>query len=374
MLEDPYPFYAELRKRQPVFWHEGMQSWLITRYDHCQDVLNNHELFLRDRQQVSGTAVEARQGVRALDSPQQVALRRLIVNSLNSQDFEQVALNVRGSVERFFETLASRSSFDWMSEVATPLAAAITAELLGVREPEPGTFKQVSEGIAQGYNADVRPETARVGEQARARLGALVEDAWQAAEGRRGAALFLKHNGDDLGFSERVMKETLGLLFNGSHSAIFAASGNITLTLLRRPDALERLRDPALLDTGIDELVRYEGPAQATSRVAGDDTKIGDVPIRAGDSVIALLAAANRDPAQFAEPDELILDRKPNKHLGFGWGLYACVGSLFGRLALRELVTGLHNAPTSLRLAGEPVRLNATAVRSLEKLPVTFQD
>jgi cytochrome P450 len=380
MLEDPYPFYAGLQQRHAVFFSDAMQSWLVTRHADCQEVLNDNERFTQDRKQVSGTATEARQSLQALDLANQLdpaaekALRRVIVNSIHVQDTDRTARNIRADVDRLFGTLALRPSFDWMSEVAAPLAASITAELLGLREPEPGTFKKVSESIAQGYNADIKPENSQIGQGGRSQLSALIDDAWQAADDRGGAVLALKNGVSDGEFSERRMKENLGLLFNGSFAAIFAASGNVTLTLLRRPEVLAQLRDPALIDTGIDELVRYDGPAQVTSRVATQDTKIRDVEIKAGDSVIAMLAAANRDPEEFADPNELVLDRKPNKHLGFGWGMHGCVGQVFGRAALRGLVTGLHESKATLCLAGEPVRLRATSVRSLESLPVAFRN
>lgn len=379
MLEDPYPFYAGLQQAHAVFWSDAMQSWLVTRYADCQDVLNDNERFVQDRKQVTGTPSEAKQALQASeaanqnDAAQEKALRRLIVNAINTQSVSQTSNNIRATVDQLLGSLASRPSFDWMSDVAAPLGAAITAQMLGMREPVAGTFKKVAEDIAQGYNADVKPDNVEVGKGGRASLGALIEDAWQAADERGGAVLTLKNSARNEEFSEQRLKESLGLLFNGSFAAIFAASGNVTLTLLRRPDVLDKLRDPALLETGIDELVRFDGPAQVTSRVATQDTTIRDVAIRGGDSVIIMLAAANRDPSQFSEPNEIVLDRKPNKHLGFGSGMHGCVGQVFGRAALRGLVTGLHEAPTPLVLAGTPVRLPATSVRSLTSLPVTFQ-
>lgn len=375
MLEDPYPFYAGLQQMHAVFWSDAMHAWLVTRYADCTEVLDDHERFVQDRKQVSGTAVEARQNLSAseqLDAAGEAALRRLVAGSIRPQDTAQTTRNIRTTVSQLFGSLASRPTFDWMSEVAAPLAATITTELLGMREPAAGTFQRVAESIAQGYNADIKPENVTVGADGRSQLHALIDDAWQAADERGGAVQVLKNSAAKGDFTVQRMKENLGLLFNGSFAAIFAASGNIALTLLQRPDVLDQLRDPALLDTGIDELVRFEGPAQVTSRVATQDTKVHDVVIKAGDSVITMLAAANRDPDQFTNPNDIVLDRKPNKHLGFGWGLHGCVGQVFGRAALRGLVTGLHEAPTALRLAGPPVRLRATSVRSLESLPVTF--
>lgn len=377
-LADPYPFYARLQATNAVVWSEAMGSWLVTRFAVCQEVLNDPDRFTQDRKRVSGTASEARQSLLDLEQTDQLdvagekALRRLIVTSIHGQDADETAGNVRAVLDRLFAELAPRPSFDWMSEVAAPLAASITAELLGFREPAPGVFKNVSEGLARGYNADVNPENATIGADARVQLTALIEDAWQAAEERGGAALVLKRSLDTSGFSARRLKENLGLLFNGSFAAIYAALGNVVLNLLLRPDVLERLRDPALLDTGIDELLRFDGPAQVTSRVATRDTELGDVAIKAGDGVIVMLAAANHDPAEFPEPDELVLDRKPNRHLGFGYGLHGCVGQAFGKTALRGVISALHAAPTPLRLAGTPARLAATSVRALESLPVSF--
>jgi cytochrome P450 len=141
---------------------------------------------------------------------------------------------------------------------------------------------------------------------------------------------------------------------------------------MRNPEALERLRDPALLDTGIEELVRFDGPAQGTSRVATRPAVIGDTELDRGDVVVTLFAAANHDPEQFPDPDELVLDRSPNQHLGFGWGPHICVGAQLAVSWLRELITCLHRLPAPLVQAGEPRYRRTATLRSLEALPVAF--
>ncbi|WP_420821976.1 cytochrome P450 [Streptomyces avicenniae] len=143
------------------------------------------------------------------------------------------------------------------------------------------------------------------------------------------------------------------------------------LTLLRHPEALATLADERLLISGVDELIRFDGPAQGTSRVAVWPTELHGVTVEPGQVVMTALAAANRDPDEFPEPDRLLLDRNPNRHLGFGWGVHACVGSAFGQLAIQEVVAALAAAPP-LRLAGEPVRRHTATVRSIAELPVSF--
>jgi cytochrome P450 len=372
MLENPYPYYAELRQHHPVFWHEGLQSWVLTRYDDCRDVLENHGLFSRDRRRTAEVETGEETALQTLEASRAGALRRLLMSALNASDRDQLAVNIRAKIGQIFESLAARPSFDWMTDVASPLAASVAAEFLGVSAPEAQSFRRISDGIAEGFDEDIRPEIARVRNQARAQYAAII-DGWLSDEETYGPALALKSSVSDIGLPADVLRNSVGLLFSGSWGTIYGASGNIALILMRQPELLEQFRDEAMLGTGVNELVRYEGPSQALSRVALRRTQIRGVTIEPGQVVITLSAAANRDPAEFTQPDEIILDRKPNKHLGFGWGAHSCIGAAFGQLALRELVSCLLNAPGALRLAGQPVRLRAANVRVLASLPATFQ-
>jgi cytochrome P450 len=372
MLENPYPVYAELQEKHPVFWHEKVGAWVVTRYDDCRDILMDAELFVRDPRRVSEQSSEAGASIQSIDAQRQIELRRLIIGSMHSQDLEQIGRNVRASIDRILKGVASRPSFDWMSEVAAPLAGTITAEFLGVREPDPRVFKAIVEGMARNFDADLGEHDAEAAGQVRGAFGALIDE-WVGAEDTHGTILTLKEQAAEMGVPLAVIKNSIGLLFIGSYGTIFASSGTLALMLMERPDVLEQLRDPGLLGTGIDEFLRFDGPTQATSRVATRATEVRGVTIQRGDPVFIVLAAANRDPAQFPRPQELVLDRTPNKHFGFGWGPHSCLGQLFGQLALRQLVCALHDAPAPLRMTGTPVRLPTTTVRGLASLPVTFQ-
>lgn len=372
MLEDPYPVYAELQQHHPVFWHEKVGAWFVTRYDDCQAILKDAELFVRDPRRVGQASAESEGDIQNLEARNQAELRRLIIGSIHSQDLGEIGRNVRASIDRIFANVAGRPSFDWMSEVAAPLAGTITAEFLGVSRPDPRVFKAIGEGMARKFDADLGADDGEAERRTREAFGALIEG-WLNSPDTHGTMLTLKERAAELGVPLPVIKNSIGLLFIGSYGTIFAASGTVANLLMHRPDVFERMRDESVQGTGVEEFVRYDGPTQATSRVALRDTEIRGVAVKRGDPVFIVLAAANRDPGQFPRPQELVLDRTPNKHLGFGWGPHSCVGSLFGQLALKQLVRALHDAPAPLRPAGTAIRLPTTTVRSIASLPVTFQ-
>jgi cytochrome P450 len=372
MLENPYPVYAELQEKHPVFWHDQVGAWVVTRYADCREVLMDTGRFVRDPRRVGEVSADSGASLQSLDGSSQGELRRLIIGSIHSQDVKEIGRGVRASIDRILDGVASKPSFDWMSEVAAPVSATITAEFLGVHEPDPRVFKAIGEGMARKFDADIGENDAEAARRTREGFGMLI-DGWLNSKDTHGTMLTLKERADELGVPLPAIKNSVGLLFIGSYGTIFAASGSLAMMLMSRPEVFEQLREPGLLGTGIEEFLRYDGPTHATSRVATHDTEVGGVAVKRGDPVFVVLAAANRDPAQFPRPQELVLDRTPNKHLAFGWGPHSCVGSLFGQLALGELVRALHDAPAQLRPAGEPMRLRTTTVRSYISLPVTFE-
>ncbi|WP_235213441.1 cytochrome P450 [Amycolatopsis sp. MJM2582] len=371
-LTDPYPVYRQLRDEAPVFWHEQMQSWVLTRYRDCREVLRNHELFARDRRRIGEEVPEFRQSVQTLDPPEQGALRSLFVNTLHAQDFDEIGRRARNRIAELFGHLADRDGFDWMKEIAAPISLAISADLLGVQEPDLPSYISISDALARRMDSGLLPANAEAGDRARGLLNTMVK-AWFDAEDCSGALGDIRQDADKARVPDHYVRNTTSVLFNASFGTLYATAGNVALTLLQHPEALERLRDERLLSTGVDELVRFDGPAQGTSRVATRRTMIGTTVVDPGQIVLPLLAAANRDPEEFPQPDELVLDRSPNRHLGFGWGPHACLGASFGQVAVKEIIRGLLAAPGPLRLAGVPTRRRTATVRSLDVLPVTFR-
>ena len=150
--------------------------------------------------------------------------------------------------------------------------------------------------------------------------------------------------------------------------------GNGLLTLMRNPEQLARLRDnSSLIFSAVEELLRYESPSQHTGRIAREDVQIGGREIRKGQAVMAIMAAANRDPERFPDPDQLILDRSDNKHLAFGWSSHFCFGAplarMEGQIAFETLLRRLPNLEV---VPGPLTWRNNSGLRGLTALPVTF--
>jgi cytochrome P450 len=172
--------------------------------------------------------------------------------------------------------------------------------------------------------------------------------------------------------TEDELVTTCILLLNAGHEATVNVTGNGTLALLRHPGVLAWLRtNPAGVPAAIEELIRYDAPLQLFERTATQDIEIGGVTVRSGEKIAALLGAANRDPAVFANPDALDVRRRNNPHVGFGAGIHFCIGAPLARIELQASFITLLTRFGGLALAGEPRRRGGFVIRGLAELPVT---
>ncbi|MFJ6669074.1 cytochrome P450 [Streptomyces sp. NPDC091383] len=373
ILRDPYPVLAEQREREPVFWHAGMGSWALTRYADSVRVLRDHETFSRDPRRTGGTVAEPSLSVQTLDPPQQSAVRSLFMTALRAQDLTRVEERAHRLVLDRLDQLAGAGPFDVVAEIAVPLSVAVVADLLGVEPPPYGEFAAVSDAIMRSTDGGLAPELVEPGRVARQELSDLV-DSWFAASARPGLLARVRQAaapGADAA-ARLYVKNTARVMFQGGYSTMAAAVGNAVHTLLAHPGALHQMRDQALLATGVDELVRFDGPVQGTTRTAVRACRIGGVDIVPGQKVVPLFAAANRDPASFTRADELVLDRTPNRHLGYGWGPHSCIGTTVAQAGLRALVTALNDHPAHLVGAGDGVRRRTATMRAFDTLPAAL--
>ncbi|WP_432158077.1 cytochrome P450 [Streptomyces sp. bgisy153] len=370
VLRDPYPVLAELRRTTPVFWHEGMGSWALTRHADCVRVLRDHALFARDPRRTGGTVPEPSLSVQTLDPPQQSRVRSLFMTALRAQDLGAVEERARRLVVGRLDVLAAGGQFDVVAELAVPLSVAVVADLLGVEPPPYTEFAEVSDAIMRSMDGGLNPALVEPGRIARQRLSDLV-DGWFAASSRPGLLDHVRRvAGRDADPLARLyVKNTARVMFQGGYSTMAAAVGNAVAVLLDRPEALEQMRDAALLATGVDELVRFDGPVQGTTRVAVRACRIGGVDVAPGQKVVALFAAANRDPDAFPGADRLVLDRTPNPHLGYGWGPHSCIGTTVAQAGLRALVAALAFYPARLVAVGDGVRRRTATMRAYQTLP-----
>jgi cytochrome P450 len=377
-LADPYRVYAELRSTTPIFWHDQMECWVLTRYRDCQTVLLNPEVFATDWRRAGETVSEPWLSLQTLDPPDHGPLRSLFMNALKGQSLADIGARGGELVDRLLDKLEGQGEFDLIPEVIAPLALVTISDLLGIPCPELETFSHISDTIVRSMDAslesddEIRAQLRADGIEARARLTSLVES-WFDADPNPGMLAEVTEKRDSVEVPDHFVRNTVRVVFQSGYSSIVSGAGNAMLALLQNSESVEKLRDPELFATGFDELMRYDCSVQGTSRMATRTTKIGDTTIERGDVVLVLFGAANRDPEQFPDPDELILDRKPNQHMAFGRGPHTCVGNLFTQVTLQALIKSVLKRSTPLRLASEPVRRRTATMRYLDTLPVTFR-
>lgn len=373
VLENPFPVYQKLRDDHPIFWHEGMRSWVVSRYSDCRSILADNEQFARDPRRAGIDLDDANVNIQTIDPPDLNDFKAAFLRALSDQNLDELGRESHRIIEARLKELYSRESFDWITEVAAPVALSMASHLYGVPEPDLRLYIPLSDKIAKRMDTRLKPDRAQLEIEAREGRRQLV-DGWWSTITSPGLFNDLRAIADSGEFEHHYARNTIGVVFNAVYGTLFAALSNIVLMLVKDPSIVRDVQeDSKSLSIAVDELLRLEGPAQGTTRYATKDTVLHGQRIKRGDAVVTLMAAANRDPDQFENPDELRLDRYPNRHLAFGWGPHSCLGIAFGRIAVKELVLCLKSAP-QLYLAGDPIRRETATVRSLDELPLTFID
>jgi cytochrome P450 len=377
-IDDPYAQYGLLRAADPVHWNEKLRSWVLFRHD---DVV----AFLRDDVRLSSDRSKARKfsGPRSDVSPRTVSSDppehtpvRAILNACLGPRVRAIGPRVESLIAELIDPLDEAAmqsrEVDLIEAFAYPLPIRVIAELLDVPEEERPRFHDLSRAIAAGMDrfysgSEVNRGLFEIG----AYFHSLVEQRRSTSGDdlvRR--LLAAKHHGEGLTELEVVAMCT-ALVFGG-HETTVNLIGNGVLALLRHPEELERLRAaPDLVDPAVEELLRFDSPAQLISRTAAQDFELRGRAIRGGDAVLAALGAANRDPEVFRNADRLDVARDPNPHVAFGLGTHFCPGAQLTRIEARAAIRALLARFPRLRLGNaSPVRRPTAVLRGLETLPV----
>ena len=348
---DPYPTYRALRENAPVYRHPILRSLILTRYADCEEVLRRPD-FSVDRMQTPILAqllAEASAGadfadairlnLLMMDPPDHTRVRGLVNRAFTPRAVEKLEPRIQEIVDRQIDGVQGRESFDLMTELAVPLPIIAISELLGIPADDHKQMKLWSDELA----VIVDPFQAMNGFQALQRTFAELGDYFRALFKERraqprddliSALVAVEDEGQHL--NETELLTLVALIMGAGHETTTKLIGNAVVALLRYPDERRRLQDdPGLIDSAVEEFLRFDSPVQVTDRIATDDTHVAGVPVRKGQIVVTLLAAANRDPERFPDPDRLDLGREDNRHLAFGHGVHFCLGSPLARLEAR---------------------------------------
>ena len=322
----------------------------------------------------------ADQVVARLDPPRHTRLRLLVNKAFTPRTVEELAPFIRAFVDKALDAAAARGRMELMADLAFPLPATVIAEMLGVPPEDRDRFKQWSDdstAAAANLPSNLSPEVVRKSIAGMEELqnyfrGIIAQRRAEPRDDLISALVKAQEEEDRL--SEQELLANSVLLLNAGHETTTNLIGNGTLALLRHPDQMRRLRDdPSLLPSGVEELLRYDSPVQFTTRILKADLELGGKVLRAGQAVLLLLGAANRDPEQFPDPDRLDVGRPDNKHLAFGHGPHFCLGAPLARLEGRILFEALLRRTPGMRLDGPPPRYRQNFnLRGLEALPVSL--
>jgi cytochrome P450 len=388
MLADPYPYYARLRSADPVYWADQLGGWVLTRYADVAAVLRSpgasSERTAAAREQLGpefrGVYDIREHAMLSADPPRHTRLRLLVNKAFTPRTVEGLAPFIRGFVDRVLAAAKARGRMDLMAELAVPLPATVIAEMLGVPAEDRDRFKTWSDettAVLGNLPTNLSPDVLRRGMGAMDELlsylrGIIDRRRAEPRDDLISALVRAQEEGDRL-TDQELLANTM-LLLNAGHETTTNLIGNGTLALLRHPDQLRRLRDdPALLPSAVEELLRYDSPVQFTNRILKADLPLGGKALRAGQNVVVVLGAANRDPEQFPDPDRLDVGRAENKHLAFGLGPHFCLGAPLARLEGRLVFEALLREAPGLRLDGPPPRYRQNFnLRGLESLPVAL--
>jgi cytochrome P450 len=384
-LADPYPTYHRLRDEDPVH-HSPLDFWVLTRYEDVAAVLRDPRFIKEPLVSMVaarfGVTVPPGVGLSMLDRdpPDHTRLRSLVSKAFTPRVVEGLRPRIQKMVDDLITRAEAVGTMDLIEEFAYPIPVNVICEMLGVPVEDHERFKGWSLDIARGLDSVWLPPESEIPKRsgaARHAIGdymrGLIAERRASPRGDLLSALIAAEEAGDK-LSEDELIATCILLLIAGHETTVNLIGNGTLALLRHPEELRRLRKtPGLITSAVEELLRYDGPVQRTARITSTEVTIGGRTIPKGEMVMPFIGAADRDPAQFRDPDRLDLGRADNRHIAFGWGIHFCLGAplarVEGQIAIDTLVRRL---PRLTLVDAEPEYRQSLTLRGLKALPVTF--
>src|SRR5262245_27189784 len=387
VLANPYPLYHRLRAETPVHWDPFLHAWVVTRYPDVLTVLHRfsahrtptpEQLKTMGLENFTPVAQVMVKQMLFMDAPAHTRLRSLASYAFTPSRVAFLRAYIQEVMDQLLGEVQATGRMDVIADIAAPLPAIVTAKMLGVPAEDHVQLKDWSADFAQmlgnfQHNPDHIPAALKAVEGMTEYFQDAVRDTREhPREGLIHSFLTAEVDGDR--FTEEEIVANVIVTMVGGQETTTNLIGNGIVSLLRNPEQLAKLRaNAALVPSAVEELLRYESPSQQTARLAPNDVELGGKLIRKRQAVIAVMAAANRDPERFPEPDRLDIERQDNRHLAFGYAAHFCFGAPLARIEGQVAIETLTSRLPDLRL--EPVTLvwrENLGLRGLKALPVRF--
>ena len=388
-LDDPYPTYRALRESDPVhLMPDG--SYFLSRYDDCLAVYRDAETWRSDKtvdfRPNFGDSLLYEHHTTSLvfnDPPYHTRVRKLLAPAFTPRALRALQPRIEALVERLLDAAAGAGEIDLIADFAAAIPIQLIGDMLGIPQDERAPLR----GWSLAILGALEPVLSR--EQFEGGVGAVAEfkdyldhiiarrlrdDAHDPAEILSTlirASAFAGESTAREQLSKLELIHNCIFLLNAGHETTTNLIGNAVDLLIRHPQAMRDLRKhPEAIETAVEEFLRMESSNQLGNRRAGRDSMLGGVAVRAGTYVHIGIGAANRDPAQFDDPDRLDIRREPNRHLAFGTGIHACAGMSLARMEAQVAITRLLARFGSIAPAGTPVRSGRARFRGFKSYPL----
>jgi len=386
VLADPYPLYHRLRREDPVHWDPFLHTWVVTRYADVIQVLRDFTAARTPSpEKLTAMGLEALNPIAKvmvkqmlfLDAPAHTRIRNLARAAFTPHRVEALRSHIRDITRSLLQAAQAKGEMDVIADLAGPLPCIVTAEMLGLPVEDHRQLKLWSQDFAEmlgnfQHNPDRVPKILKSTEEMIAYFQNKIQSNGIRPDRLVSSLINAEIDGDRL-TEEEVIANCIVTMVGGQETTTNLIGSGV-LTLLRNPDQLEKLRaDLSLIPSAVEELLRYESPSQHTGRLAPDDIEMGGKQIRKHQAVMAVMAAANRDPARFPDPDRLDITRLDNHHVAFGYGPHFCFGAplarIEGQIAFEEM---LRTFPRWSLKPGPLVWRTNLGLRGLTSLAISF--
>ena len=387
---NPYPFYHELRQRVPIFYWEQHDLWTFTRHRDVDQILRDRrfgrqiahivspeELGLPpEREELKPFYDVDRFSMLDLEPPAHTRLRGLVQKAFMARQIERLRPRITRLCHELIAEMMAHKQVDLLTAYATPIPLTVITEMLGVPTDMSQALLDWSHAMVKMYELERTAESeqaaVRAAQEFVAYLRELVSERRQRPQDDLITKLIEVEEAGEI-LTENELISTCILLLNAGHEATVHVIGNGVYALLEQPDQLERWRRGEVSEeTAVNELLRYDTPLHQFNRWVLEDLEYEGHHFRQGTRVSLLLGAANRDPAQFPNPDRLDLGRQKNAHVSFGGGIHYCLGAPLARLELQIALPLLLQCLPHLQLVQKPQYRNTYHFHGLESLWVSW--
>lgn len=375
---DPYPFYRALRERDPVHFHP-LGAWLVTRYADALTVGTDprfaHPPYAEKAGQDPFELMRSKLFI-ARNPPDHTRIRKIFTDIFTKRFIDSLRGRIAEMTDELLERIAGEKTSDLVRDLAKPLPAMVIVEIIGLPSQDRERLMEWSTNVARASGAAPTPEDRQRASETAPNFRQYFREKIQERRRRPCEDMISKliaAQTNDPNFTDDEIVANTALLFGAGNETTVGLLGCGTLALLRNPDQLSKLRaNTSLMGKAVEELLRYEPPIQFFGRMAMEDLSLGGKRIKKGQTVFIVVGAVNRDPEQFANPEQLDIERSRNSHLTFGHGIHACIGQYLARIEGAVALAALLKRFPKLRLGSDPQWSEVIGARILTSLPVRW--